>query len=270
MNHTFALASVAALAALTAACSAGSSADDSTALGEGALASGQKVVCTPVEAREADVDDRGDLYRVQKITFTALQDDSVELKVDRKTTDGDAMEPLLETTPSFVHTDRTLRASAKRNVLLKAGKTQNSDPRYIGFATVRDHTFAVECEVSQPRVRACRSGDTRPDVDGCNTCSCSGGRWACTELFCGPPRRPGGRGSVCTEGQTRPAGDGCNTCACNGGQWGGCTELACAPRPQRPRAQGCTEGETMSLDGCNTCTCNGGHFACTEMFCAPR
>ena len=32
----------------------------------------------------------------------------------------------------------------------------------------------------------CNDGDTRPAGDGCNTCTCSGGSWACTEIACLP------------------------------------------------------------------------------------
>ena len=35
---------------------------------------------------------------------------------------------------------------------------------------------------AQPSV--CQEGDTRPSDDGCNTCSCSGGQWLCTERAC--------------------------------------------------------------------------------------
>ena len=258
--------SLAAVAILLAACSSSTSSEETEAA-EGALEEGEKVTCTPVELSEATVDHRGEVFEVQKIIFTMKSDQTVQLKVERKDEDGRAMRAITETTPSFTHTERTLRASAKRDVMLKAGKTNNSDPRYVGFVTVHDHTFAVECEVPRQRPVRCLDGSERDDVDGCNTCTCTGGSWACTEMFCGPPTRPPGRGSVCRDGQTRPAGDGCNTCGCANGQWGGCTELACG---NRPPVRGCQDGATQSLDGCNTCTCRGGNWSCTEMFCGNR
>ncbi len=31
---------------------------------------------------------------------------------------------------------------------------------------------------------ACQPGDTKPADDGCNTCSCRKGEWACTKKAC--------------------------------------------------------------------------------------
>ncbi len=96
----------------------------------------------------------------------------------------------------------------------------------------------------------CTDGATRPAGDGCNTCVCSEGDWACTQIACEP---------VCNEGDVKPAGDGCNTCSCFDGEWA-CTRMACE----------CTDGETkVAGDGCNTCTCGGGAWLCTEKACGP-
>ncbi|HVU03669.1 MAG TPA: hypothetical protein VHE30_18045 [Polyangiaceae bacterium] len=130
-----------------------------------------------------------------------------------------------------------------------------------------------------------------PAADGCNTCTCTEGSWACTEMACladgGSPPPP-----VCTPGTTKPAGDTCNTCTCNAsgdewlctrtactvcnpgqttndgcnacscvdGQWA-CTDRACPP-------PACIDGETKKMD-CNTCTCSGGVWACTKIGCPP-
>jgi hypothetical protein len=64
-------------------------------------------------------------------------------------------------------------------------------------------------------------GATAPAEDGCNTCSCNRGTWACTKKACV---------DTCQEGATKPAGDGCNSCSCINGQWG-CTLMACDPPP---------------------------------------
>jgi hypothetical protein len=67
---------------------------------------------------------------------------------------------------------------------------------------------------------ACEDGAQRKADDGCNTCTCSDGTWACTEKDCV---------DTCKEGQTRRADDGCNVCTCDAdGNWG-CTEKACEP-----------------------------------------
>lgn len=78
---------------------------------------------------------------------------------------------------------------------------------------------------------ACTDGETRPADDGCNTCTCSDGAWACTEMACT---------SECTDGETRPADDGCNTCTCSGGIWA-CTAL------------GCVSPLEVCLDACEDC-----------------
>src|SRR5436190_4484784 len=75
------------------------------------------------------------------------------------------------------------------------------------------------------------TGQKAMSVDGCNTCSCSGGAWACTEMAC---VADAGVPNPCTPGASRTADDGCNTCTCaQDGTWG-CTERACntcAPIP---------------------------------------
>lgn len=100
----------------------------------------------------------------------------------------------------------------------------------------------------------CTTGQTRMAPDGCNTCTCANGGWACTEKACPVPE--------CTNGQTKSAGDGCNTCSCNGGLWA-CTQRACPP-------PSCTPGQTFpSPDGCNSCSCVNGVMTCTTKNCKP-
>ncbi|HEY0139162.1 MAG TPA: hypothetical protein VGB85_33975, partial [Nannocystis sp.] len=76
------------------------------------------------------------------------------------------------------------------------------DPKMIGAESEGD----VECT----------DGDTKPAGDGCNTCTCSDGDWACTELACEP--------DVCQPGETKQ--QDCNTCGCVEGGWA-CTVKDC-------------------------------------------
>src|ERR1041385_8006820 len=107
-----------------------------------------------------------------------------------------------------------------------------------------------------PHGKCSANGQTAPAGDGCNTCMCSGGAWACTTMAC---VQDGGVPQGCTPGATRPAGDGCNNCTCGeNGAWM-CTFIACNV---------CSPGQTTN-DGCNTCTCSGGQWACTDRACPP-
>lgn len=68
-------------------------------------------------------------------------------------------------------------------------------------------------------------GDTFPDVDGCNTCTCTaGGHVACTEIGCATCEY---EGEVYGEGQVFPTADGCNTCTCATGGQVICTTMPC-------------------------------------------
>lgn len=101
----------------------------------------------------------------------------------------------------------------------------------------------------------CVDGDMMPSEDGCNTCACNEGTWACTQKGCADPTD----GPVtCEDGETKPAGDGCNDCTCYGGEWS-CTKLACDPGE-------CQPGDTK-FEECNECTCYEGGWACTDMGC---
>lgn len=109
-------------------------------------------------------------------------------------------------------------------------------------------------QVVKPGDSCSLPGAQASSADGCNTCSCESGAWACTEKACGAVD---GGGAACEPGAARAAGDGCNTCTCSAtGEWL-CTRSACSV---------CTEGETKN-DGCNTCSCSGGQWACTDRAC---
>jgi hypothetical protein len=71
----------------------------------------------------------------------------------------------------------------------------------------------------------CEDGETKPAEDGCNTCSCADGEWACTEKACeGQSSAP----AECNDGDMMPAPDGCNSCSCFEGNWA-CTQIGCDP-----------------------------------------
>ncbi len=107
---------------------------------------------------------------------------------------------------------------------------------------------------------ACVDGDTKPADDGCNTCGCIDGEWACTAIGCSGDDGPA---PVCEDGQQMPAPDGCNTCECFEGAWA-CTDMGCS----NDDAPVCEDGDLMPApDGCNTCTCEGGQWGCSEMEC---
>lgn len=99
----------------------------------------------------------------------------------------------------------------------------------------------------------CEEGDKKQADDGCNTCTCSDGEWACTELACEEP--------ACEEGEEKQVD--CNTCTCSEGAWG-CTKVAC----EEPGT--CTPGETK-MEDCNSCDCTAeGQWACTDAACPTQ
>jgi len=107
---------------------------------------------------------------------------------------------------------------------------------------------------------ACKEGATKEADDGCNTCTCTEGAWACTKKLCqcevddcGP--KPGMPNKLCSDGVTMSGPGDCvlnedGTCA-----W----EIIECPAE-------CKAGETKEVD-CNTCTCADGAWACTEKVC---
>lgn len=102
-------------------------------------------------------------------------------------------------------------------------------------------------------------GESAQAIDGCNTCTCTNGVWACTEKACS-----GGDGGT-TPGKCKPGettNDGCNTCTCTEDGLFACTLRACPPAE-------CQEGDVKSVDGCNTCKCSQGGWICTNLYCPP-
>ena len=115
---------------------------------------------------------------------------------------------------------------------------QSSAKKYRGTITlpaIGEETYMTGFGVSCTRTgnAACRYGarelaigERIPDVDGCNTCSCSASGLACTELACAPSgcMVDGQRHAV---GASWPSPDGCNTCSCSQSGHAFCTEIAC-------------------------------------------
>lgn len=112
----------------------------------------------------------------------------------------------------------------------------------------------------------CADAGSVPSSDGCNTCTCTGDVWACTEKACP---------TTCTPGATKAAGDGCNTCSCTAaGQWA-CTHQACPVDKTCGGLAGgtCDPGEYCAYlpgQGCGTAdasaTCKPRPQACDQVF----
>ena len=105
----------------------------------------------------------------------------------------------------------------------------------------------------------CMDGDVMDAADGCNTCSCENGFWACTEIGCDPtassttgPDPTTDTAGECMDGDVMDAPDGCNTCFCEGGSWA-CTEIGCVG------TGGETDGGTGGLDPTDPFSNNGVH-----------
>lgn len=131
------------------------------------------------------------------------------------------------------------------------------------FACALLGAAAAGCEVKTIGVESaggltCEEGETKDADDGCNTCTCEGGAWKCTEIACG---------EECVDGEVMPAPDGCNTCVCESGMWA-CTLLGCPATDGDPGGCGdgilqapeqCDDGNNVSGDGCSaTCTIEDG------------
>ena len=85
-------------------------------------------------------------------------------------------------------------------------------------------------------------GESFPDADGCNTCTCNAGKVLCTVMGCIE--------DVCSyqdvdyaAGETFPDVDGCNTCTCESDGSVACTTMDCLSDP-------CDEGFVWYEPGC--------------------
>ncbi|CAG9767356.1 unnamed protein product [Ceutorhynchus assimilis] len=107
----------------------------------------------------------------------------------------------------------------------------------------------------------CQEGQTTSFDNGCNTCHCTNGMWACTEKLCLTTTATSTTTNTCEDGAVTSF-DGCNKCTCMNGVWG-CTKIFCQTTTVKPQ---CKEGQT-TFDGCNNCFCSNGIWACTLKFC---
>lgn len=113
-----------------------------------------------------------------------------------------------------------------------------------------------------PEAGTCIDGQTRSAGDACNnTCTCSSGRWRCTDLGCVTP--------TCKPGDERAAGDGCNVCACDDdGTWD-CTQKLCPlPRLDASTASPCDASDPQGrghavIAGC-PCSVLPGDYCCSD------
>ncbi len=119
--------------------------------------------------------------------------------------------------------------------------------------------------VAEPGGACENEGERVAAADGCNTCECDGGTYACTEMACGQDAvSPGDACRV--DGETAPAIDGCNTCTCARGSYA-CTEIACTP--ESASCESAFDVRTCSGLGCFTAECPDdatcpGTVICTE------
>ncbi len=124
--------------------------------------------------------------------------------------------------------------------------------------------ICASCELDGKPYQA---GESFPEPDGCNVCSCmKDGTIACTDRIC-----PSGceyNGQKYEPGDSFPAGDGCNTCTCLDNGTVACTKIAC-PVICEYNGEIYKPGDTFPADdGCNKCQClDDGTVACTEIAC---
>jgi hypothetical protein len=117
---------------------------------------------------------------------------------------------------------------------------------FLSLTLAASGTWTVACETTDTSVgtaatamngQPCsEAGATAPAKDGCNTCTCSGGSWSCTEIACATDPGGGNTGAGCTYdgkqyrvGDGFPSSDGCNTCGCLAEGTVACTLKDCLP-----------------------------------------
>lgn len=110
-------------------------------------------------------------------------------------------------------------------------------------------------------------GETFPDKDGCNECSCGeDGQVACTDRACAPVGCDYG-GRRYDVGSSFPGSDGCNQCTCQEGGQVACTLIDCADSCEDIEAKRAAELE--KVQSCSTAsecgqTIPGSSCGCTR------
>ncbi len=115
----------------------------------------------------------------------------------------------------------------------------------VGTATCEAGSCGWRCDTTP----VCVDGDTRDD--GCNTCTCTDGLWACTERYCPPVV---GAGETCGAGVLCEAGLLCDRGPTDGAS---CTSEhlgVCVSEPEGPRF---CRGLYAPVCGCNGQTFDG-------------
>lgn len=93
--------------------------------------------------------------------------------------------------------------------------------------------------------------------NGCNSCNCLPGGWACTKKSC--QNRCFFDGKYLAPGTSY--NDGCNDCACHGF----CTLKACLGKCHSSYYNKYFDQGASMYDGCNWCICGSdGNFTCTK------
>jgi len=136
------------------------------------------------------------------------------------------------------------------------------------YVTGPDGCLICACELKP----VCDDGDKKKADDGCNTCVCAGGQWACTEKACVnqcPPAEPYLGSCIQLVVWTKnPGDDACcaypNPCVAPTGLEIFYSEAQCKGDA------GCNPGEhKIADDGCNQCTCDIlGNWNCGKKACS--
>jgi hypothetical protein len=213
----------------------------STSAGDSEIASGDDEVVSSRLSCVVDEDpckhgSDGDLEAcVDAITLRQATGGLVRLEIKKHSTiddpEGNKTVRLTSDAPASLTGNEISAAWEEGEYSIELKKVGSS---YEGEITLeQDFAFKVKCTSAGSAAGGCdfggkhyAVGETFPDADGCNTCTCSANGIACTELACAPSGCSVG-GQHYNVGERFSAPDGCNTCTCQDGGYSACTEIAC-------------------------------------------